>query len=193
MCRSIRCSNALRWRIFLRIAARNCCSGPKHVWRHWKTGDRPKRLPSAWTNWMLWERCRGVTKSARTIRRTIRMICAPFYIPADQLVAQGRHAQSCQSVARRGQCGRIISGMERDDVTLAVLPLSFDYGQNQLLSTWFAGGCGSPAGLSFPKDVAKACAKHGVTTLAAVPPLWVQLTELDWPQEATAPHAPPDQ
>src|SRR5690606_9670104 len=26
-------------------------------------------------------------------------------------------------------------GLERDDVTLAVLPLSFDYGQNQLLST----------------------------------------------------------
>merc|ERR1712185_394067 len=27
-----------------------------------------------------------------------------------------------------------------DDVTLAVLPLAFDYGQNQLLSTWYAGG-----------------------------------------------------
>ncbi|MEL7218655.1 MAG: AMP-binding protein, partial [Pseudomonadota bacterium] len=30
--------------------------------------------------------------------------------------------------------------LANDDVTLAVLPLSFDYGQNQLLSTWFAGG-----------------------------------------------------
>ncbi len=74
-----------------------------------------------------------------------------------------------------------------DDVTLAVLPLSFDYGQNQLLSTWFAGGSVAPLDFLFPRDVAKACAKHGVTTLAAVPPLWVQLTELDWPEEATAP------
>jgi acyl-CoA ligase (AMP-forming) (exosortase A-associated) len=74
-----------------------------------------------------------------------------------------------------------------DDVTLAVLPLSFDYGQNQLLSTWYAGGCVVPLDFLFPKDVAKACAKHGVTTLAAVPPLWVQLTEIDWPAEATAP------
>lgn len=78
-------------------------------------------------------------------------------------------------------------GLADDDVTLAVLPLSFDYGQNQLLSTWYAGGCVVPLDFLFPKDVAKACAKHGVTTLAAVPPLWVQLTELDWPAEARAP------
>lgn len=78
-------------------------------------------------------------------------------------------------------------GMAADDVTLAVLPLSFDYGQNQLLSTWYAGGSVVPLDYLFPRDVAKACAKHGVTTLAAVPPLWVQLTEIEWPPEAIAP------
>lgn len=71
-------------------------------------------------------------------------------------------------------------GLERDDVTLAVLPLSFDYGQNQLLSTWRAGGCVVPLDYLFPRDVAKACERHGVTTLAAVPPLWLQLTEIEW-------------
>jgi acyl-CoA ligase (AMP-forming) (exosortase A-associated) len=78
-------------------------------------------------------------------------------------------------------------GLAADDVTLAVLPLSFDYGQNQLLSTWYTGGCVVPLDYLFPRDVAKACARHGVTTLAAVPPLWVQLTEIDWPEEARAP------
>lgn len=78
-------------------------------------------------------------------------------------------------------------GMAEDDVTLAVLPLSFDYGQNQLFSTWMAGGSLVPLDFLFPKDVAKACAAHGITTLAAVPPLWVQLTEADWPEEARAP------
>ena len=78
-------------------------------------------------------------------------------------------------------------GLARNDVTLAVLPLSFDYGQNQLLSTWYAGGCVVPLDFLFPKDVVKACARHGVTTLAAVPPLWVQLTEAAWPPEACAP------
>ncbi len=73
-----------------------------------------------------------------------------------------------------------------DDVTLGVLPFSFDYGQNQLLSTWYAGGSLVPLDFLFARDVAKACAKHGVTTLAAVPPLWVQLTEIEWPSEAIA-------
>lgn len=75
--------------------------------------------------------------------------------------------------------------LQPDDCTLAVLPLSFDYGQNQLLSTWRAGGCVVPLDYLTPRDVIKACAKHGVTTLAAVPPLWVQLAEQDWPTEAT--------
>ena len=73
-----------------------------------------------------------------------------------------------------------------DDVTLAVLPLSFDYGQNQLLSTWYAGGCVVPLDFLFARDVVKACARHRITTLAAVPPLWLQLTEVDWPPEASA-------
>ncbi|MEH6683893.1 MAG: acyl-CoA ligase (AMP-forming), exosortase A system-associated [Qipengyuania sp.] len=77
-------------------------------------------------------------------------------------------------------------GLASDDVTLAVLPLSFDYGQSQLLSTWYAGGCVVPLDYLFPRDVAKACARHGVTTLAAVPPLWVQLTEVEWPGNAIA-------
>lgn len=77
-------------------------------------------------------------------------------------------------------------GMAADDFTLAVLPLSFDYGQNQLLSAWYAGGAAVPLDYLLPRDVVKACAKHSITTLAAVPPLWLQLTELDWPQEAAA-------
>ncbi len=77
-------------------------------------------------------------------------------------------------------------GLAADDVTLAVLPLSFDYGQNQLLSTWYAGGCAVPLDYLAPRDVIKTCARHRVTTLAAVPPLWVQLMEQDWPEEATA-------
>ncbi len=72
-----------------------------------------------------------------------------------------------------------------EDKTLAVLPLSFDYGQNQLLSTWRAGGCVVPLDYLTPRDVIKSCAKHRITTLAAVPPLWVQLTEQDWPTEAS--------
>jgi acyl-CoA ligase (AMP-forming) (exosortase A-associated) len=78
-------------------------------------------------------------------------------------------------------------GLERDDVVLGVLPLSFDYGQNQLLSAWYAGASVVPLDYLTPRDVTKACARYGVTTLAAVPPLWVQLIEQDWPADAVTP------
>jgi acyl-CoA ligase (AMP-forming) (exosortase A-associated) len=77
-------------------------------------------------------------------------------------------------------------GLSADDRVLAVLPLSFDYGQNQLLSTWYSGACVIPLDYLTPRDVIKAVARYGVTTLAAVPPLWVQLAELDWPPETAA-------
>ncbi len=70
--------------------------------------------------------------------------------------------------------------LSNNDRTLAVLPLSFDYGQNQLFSTWYSGGTVIPLDYLTPKDVVKSCLKHNITTLAAVPPLWVQLTEYDW-------------
>jgi acyl-CoA ligase (AMP-forming) (exosortase A-associated) len=71
------------------------------------------------------------------------------------------------------------------DRTLCVLPFAFDYGQNQLFSTWAAGACAVPLDYLTPRDVVKAVEAHGITTLAGVPPLWVQLTEARWP-EATS-------
>ena len=71
-----------------------------------------------------------------------------------------------------------------DDRTLAVLPLSFDYGQNQLLSTWAAGGAVVPLDYLTARDVIRAVERNQISTLAGVPPLWVQLIEAPWPPEA---------
>ncbi|MBB3980433.1 acyl-CoA ligase (AMP-forming) (exosortase A-associated) [Sphingobium fontiphilum] len=76
--------------------------------------------------------------------------------------------------------------MGPDDRTLCVLPFSFDYGQNQLFSTWKAGGCVYPLDYLTPRDVMKLVDRRDITTLAGVPPLWVQLVELDWPVEVAA-------
>jgi acyl-CoA ligase (AMP-forming) (exosortase A-associated) len=70
------------------------------------------------------------------------------------------------------------------DRVLGVLPLSFDYGQNQLLSTWAAGACVVPIEYLAARDVIRAVEAHGITTLAGVPPLWVQLVEAPWPPKA---------
>lgn len=69
-----------------------------------------------------------------------------------------------------------------DDRVLGVLPLGFDYGQNQLFSTWAAGGAYLPLDYLTARDVTKAIASHDITTLAGVPPLWVQLLEGEWPE-----------
>ena len=77
-------------------------------------------------------------------------------------------------------------GLSEDDRTLAVLPLAFDYGQNQLFSSWYAGAGVVPLDYLTPRDLVKAVDRHDITTLAAVPPLWIQLAELDWPAETAA-------
>ena len=67
-----------------------------------------------------------------------------------------------------------------DDRTLCVLPLAFDYGQNQLLSAWAAGGSAIGFDYLLPRDLIRAVGRHDVTVLAGVPPLWLQLAEQDW-------------
>ncbi|WP_240883918.1 acyl-CoA ligase (AMP-forming), exosortase A system-associated [Sphingomonas sp. SFZ2018-12] len=71
-----------------------------------------------------------------------------------------------------------------EDRVLGVLPLSFDYGQSQLLSSWAAGARVVPLDYLTARDVIKAVAVHAITTLAGVPPLWVQLLDAEWPAAA---------
>ena len=70
--------------------------------------------------------------------------------------------------------------LQPDDRLLGVMPLSFDYGQNQLLSGWYAGASIAPLDYLTPRDVVKAVARERLTTLAGMPPLWVQLLDQDW-------------
>ncbi len=72
------------------------------------------------------------------------------------------------------------------DRVLGVLPLSFDYGQNQLFSTWAAGASVWPLDYLTAKDVVRAVERHDITTLAGVPPLWTQLLEAAWPDAVAA-------
>jgi acyl-CoA synthetase (AMP-forming)/AMP-acid ligase II len=71
-------------------------------------------------------------------------------------------------------------GLAPADRTLCVLPLAFDYGQNQLLAAWAAGSTAIGFDYLLAKDVVRAVGRHDVTVLAGVPPLWLQLAEQDW-------------
>jgi acyl-CoA ligase (AMP-forming) (exosortase A-associated) len=71
------------------------------------------------------------------------------------------------------------------DRILSVLPLSFDYGLSQLTCAFLAGAAAVLINHLFAKDILKAVMKEGITGLAAVPPLWFQLSTLPWPEDCT--------
>jgi acyl-CoA ligase (AMP-forming) (exosortase A-associated) len=70
---------------------------------------------------------------------------------------------------------------ERDRL-LAVLPFSFDYGLSQLSTAFYKGATAVLMNYLLPRDVIRAVARYRITGLAAVPPLWIQLAQLDWPE-----------
>ena len=75
--------------------------------------------------------------------------------------------------------------LRSDDRLLAVLPLSFDYGLSQLTTAFLRGACVVLMNYLFPKDIVTMVARERITGLAAVPPLWIQLAQLDWSEGGT--------
>ena len=70
-----------------------------------------------------------------------------------------------------------------DDTLLAALPLSFDAGFSQLTTAFHSGARVVLLNYLLPRDVLKAMARERVTGLTAVPPLYIQLAQLEWPPE----------
>ena len=67
------------------------------------------------------------------------------------------------------------------DTLLAALPLSFDAGFSQLTTAFHTGARVALLNYLMPRDVLKAMEREKVTGLTAVPPLYIQLTQLEWP------------
>lgn len=66
-----------------------------------------------------------------------------------------------------------------EDRILSVLPLSFDAGFSQLSTAFNVGACAVLINYLLPQDVTKAVVREKITGLACVPPLWIQLAQLD--------------
>ncbi|MES3020544.1 MAG: acyl-CoA ligase (AMP-forming), exosortase A system-associated [Pseudomonadota bacterium] len=71
-------------------------------------------------------------------------------------------------------------GNDERDRILAVLPLSFDYGLSQLTTAFASGACAVLMNHLLANDIVTLAARERITGLAAVPPLWIQLAQLDW-------------
>ena len=71
-------------------------------------------------------------------------------------------------------------GNRPDDRILTVLPLSFDYGLSQLTTAFYVGAMNVLMNYLLPRDIINVVMKEKITGLSAVPPLWIQLAELNW-------------
>lgn len=75
-------------------------------------------------------------------------------------------------------------GNTADDVILSALPFSFDAGFSQLTTAFSAGAHVVLLNYVLPAEAVQLCARHRITGLTGVPPLWIQLAGQDWPDEA---------
>src|SRR5690606_30189094 len=71
------------------------------------------------------------------------------------------------------------------DRLLAALPLSFDAGFSQLSTAFLSGASVSLLDYLLPGDVVRACSRDQITGLTCVPPLWIQLADQAWPEDAS--------
>ncbi|GAA1935237.1 acyl-CoA ligase (AMP-forming), exosortase A system-associated [Nocardioides hwasunensis] len=76
-------------------------------------------------------------------------------------------------------------GNTADDVILSALPLSFDAGLSQVTTAMAVGAHVVLANYLAARDLVTLCARHQVTGLTCVPPLWIQLMDATWPEDAT--------
>ncbi len=76
-------------------------------------------------------------------------------------------------------------GNHPGDTLLAALPLSFDAGFSQLTTAFHVGARVVLLNYLLPRDVLKAIEREKVTGLTAVPPLYIQLTQLAWPESVS--------
>lgn len=72
------------------------------------------------------------------------------------------------------------------DRILSALPLSFDAGLSQVTTAFCVGATLILMNYLLARDLKQICAKEAVTGLTAVPPLWFQVSELDWSDGAGA-------
>lgn len=110
---------------------------------------------------------------AKVVRVIDRDLAAIMYtsgstgLPKGVMLSHQNLVLGARSVARYLAIGP-------DDRLLSLLPLCFDYGLNQLLTTCLVGARLVLQAIPMPSEIAKTIANQGVTGFAAVPPTWVQ-------------------
>lgn len=132
-----------------------------------------------------WSELMGRGQAAPTMRHRIidTDMAAILYTSGSTGMPKGVVLSHRNLVAGAQSVSTYLENSESDRI-LSLLPLSFDAGLSQLTTAFYVGACVVLMNYLLPRDVVRACAKHKITGITAVPPLWIQLGQQDWPREA---------
>lgn len=130
-----------------------------------------------------WERLRGSEHAVPAPNVTELDVAAIIYTSGSTGRPKGVMLSHGNAIATSMQS---YLGNTADDVILVALPLSFDAGFSQLTLAFAVGAHAILMNYLLPGDVPRLCAKHGVTGITCVAPLWIQIVEQKWPEDAKA-------
>ena len=125
--------------------------------------------------------------SARTSLRAHRVIdidmAAIFYTSGSTGKPKGVVLSHRNMVAGAQSVAQYLENHAGDRI-LSALPLSFDAGFSQLTTAFHVGASVALINHLVPRDIITAVERERITGLTAVPPLWIQLAQLEWPDTA---------
>jgi len=147
------------------------------------TGDALTASPPS-PDLLYWEEMGTLSAPCQPHRRIDTDMAAILYTSGSTGAPKGVVLSHRNMVAGAASVASYL-GLAASDRLLAVLPLSFDYGLSQLTTAFLRGASVVLMNYLFPKDIVTAVREHGITGLAAVPPLWIALARLSWPADCT--------
>jgi acyl-CoA ligase (AMP-forming) (exosortase A-associated) len=137
--------------------------------------------PGAAIRFVSWSACIGSAPASPGHRRIDGDMAAILYTSGSTGKPKGVVLSHRNLVAGALSVSGYLSNTCADRI-LCVLPLSFDYGLSQLTTAFASGACAVLMNYLLLRDIIDAVEQEGITGLAAVPPLWIQLSHLSWPR-----------
>lgn len=152
-------------------------------------GQQSERTPgklAARTDQRPWAEllARGRAHTVPPHRRIDEDMVAIFYTSGSTGIPKGVILTHRNMVAGARSVSQYLEN-SADDRLLAALPLSFDAGFSQLTTGFLVGASVVLINYLLPRDVINAISKHHITGLTGVPPLFIQLAQVPWPEEAS--------
>ena len=132
---------------------------------------------------MVWEEARAGSAPAKPHRAIDTDMAAILYTSGSTGKPKGVVLSHRNMVAGARSVAQYLENRPADRI-LAALPLSFDAGFSQLTTAFHVGASVALINYLLPRDVLVAVERYEITGLTAVPPLWIQLAQLKWPEAA---------